>query len=81
MSPDFKKLQTRVVETRFGSIGTSAVTHKNPKNMENGNQLKWGSGYGHDFLFIIKLAALGWRFTKILKNPQYLVCHYQGADH
>jgi glycosyltransferase involved in cell wall biosynthesis len=80
MSPDFKKLQTRVVETRFGSIGTSAVTHKNPKNMGNGKQLKWVSGYGHDFLFIIKLAALGWKFTKLKQNPQYLVCHYGGGD-
>jgi glycosyltransferase involved in cell wall biosynthesis len=80
MSSDFKRLQTRIVETRYGSIGTSAVTHKNPKNMKNGTQLVWGTGYGHDFNFVLKLAALGWRFTKIKKNPQYLVCHYQNGD-
>ena len=79
-SSDFKKLQTRVVETRFASIGTSAVTHKNPKNVENGEQLKWSSGYGHDWIFIMKLAGAGLRFTKLKKNPQYLVCHYQNAD-
>ena len=80
ITPDFKKLQTRMVETRFGSIGTSAVTHKNPKNVENGANLLWTSGYGHDFLFVMKLAALGWKFTKIKKNPQYLVCHFSGHD-
>ncbi len=80
VSPDFKRLQTRVVETRFGSIGTSAVSHKNPKNVENGVSLSWLSGYGHDWLFIMKLAGLGLRFTKLKKNPQYLVCHYGGGD-
>lgn len=79
-SPDFKMLQTRVVETRFGSIGTSAVTHKNPKNIKNGKYLRWTSGYGHDFIFVYKLNALGTRFTKLSKNPQYLVCHYRNAD-
>lgn len=73
-SPDFKKLHTRVVETRFGSIGTSAITHKNNK------KLKWLSGYGHDWIFVMKLAALGLRFTKLSKTPQYLVCHYAGGD-
>lgn len=80
MSPDFKKLQTRMVETRFGSIGTSAISHKNPKNIESGERLKWMDGYGHDFLFTVKLAALGLRFTKLKKNPQYLVCHYHNGD-
>jgi glycosyltransferase involved in cell wall biosynthesis len=80
MAADFKRLQTRMVETRYGSIGTSAITHKNPKKLENGEQLIWGTGYGHDFNFILKLAALGWNFTKIQKNPQYLVCHYVGGD-
>lgn len=74
-SPDFKKLHTRVVETRFGSIGTSAITHKNNKD------LVWSSGYGHDWIFVMKLAGLGLRFTKLKQNPQYLVCHYAGADH
>lgn len=74
MSPDFKKMQTRMVETRFGSIGTSAISHK------NNVKAKWSTGYGHDFVFIIKLAALGMKFTKLKKNPQYLVCHFSGHD-
>jgi len=80
ISPDFKKLQTRIVETRFGSIGTSAVTHKNPKNMKNGARLSWSSGYGHDWIFVMKLTALGWKFTKLKQNPQYLVCHFRDHD-
>ncbi len=80
MSPDFKKLQTRMVETRYGSIGTSAITHKNPKNIENGEALKWMDGYGHDFIFVLSLTGLGTKFTKLTKNPQYLVCHYGGGD-
>lgn len=79
MSPDFKRLQTRMVETRYGSIGTSAITHKNPKNVENGVTLSWSSGYGHDWIFVMKLAGLGWKFTKLKQNPQYLVCHYGGG--
>ncbi|MCF7866980.1 glycosyltransferase [Candidatus Woesearchaeota archaeon] len=73
-SPDFKRLHTRVVETRFGSIGTSAITHKNNKDLE------WSSGYGHDWIFVMKLAGLGLRFTKLKQNPQYLVCHFSGHD-
>jgi len=73
-SPDFKKLHTRVVETRFGSIGTSAVTHKNNKD------LLWSSGYGHDWIFVMTLAGMGLRFTKLAQTPQYLVCHYAGGD-
>ena len=29
LSPDFKKLHLRLNETRYGSIGTSSITHKN----------------------------------------------------
>ena len=72
--PTFKKLHLRIVETRFGSIGTSAVTHKKDE------RIKWGDGYGHDFVFIMRLAALGTRFTKLKQTPQYLVCHYFNAD-
>lgn len=72
--PTFKRLHLRVVETRFGSIGTSAITHKKHE------QLRWTDGYGHDWVFILKLNGLGTRFTKLKKNPQYLVCHYYNGD-
>lgn len=80
LSSDFKKLQTRIVETRYASIGTSAITHKNPKNIKNGEFLKWKSGYGHDWIFVMKMNTLGMRFTKLNKTPQYLVCHYYQGD-
>lgn len=72
--PTFKKLHLRVVETRFGSIGTSAITHLKDE------RLKWSSGYGHDWVFVLKLAGLGTKFTKLKQNPQYLVCHYYNGD-
>lgn len=72
MSKDFKKLQRRHVETRFASIGTSSTCHRNVPG------LKWGTGYGHDWLFVLKLAAKGLRSKKLEKAPQYLVCHWGG---
>jgi len=77
---NFKKLQTRKVETRYGSIGTSAISHKNPKNLENGDKLLWGVGYGHDFSFVLKLNGLGLKYTKLKKTPQYLVAHFRDND-
>jgi len=38
----FKKLQMRIVEPRWASIGTSSISHKNIKGIE------WNIGYGHD---------------------------------
>ena len=80
LDKDFSKLHVRVVEPRFASIGTSSISHKHPKNMKNGEWLKWKDGYGHDFCFVMKLASLGTKFKKLDKMPEYIVCHYQGAD-
>lgn len=72
----FKKLHLRIVEPRWASIGTSSISHKNL------NELKgcWSSGYGHDFMFMFKLASMGLKFKKLEKTPQYIVAHYNGGD-
>ena len=80
LNKEFTKFHVRKVETRYGSIGTSSISHKNPKNIENGHKLRWNDGYGHDFLFVFKLNALTQNFKKLEKMPQYLVCHYSKAD-
>jgi len=80
LNKEFSKLYIRKVETRYGSIGTSAISHKNPKNMKKGDQLRWSSGYGHDFLFMFKLNSISNYFKKLEKMPQYLVCHYHLGD-
>lgn len=77
----FQKLHVREVEPRYASIGTSSISHKHPKNMPNGDWMKWKDGYGHDFCFVMKLASLGTKFKKLEKMPEYIVCHYQGADY
>ena len=74
-NPSFKNLHLRLVETRYASIGTSAVTHKNIEG------IKWQTGYGHDFFFIFSLVANGMRFKKLKKTPQYLVCHWSKGDY
>jgi len=76
----FQKLHKRVVEPRYASIGTSSISHKNPKNLRNGEYLKFPTGYGHDFCFFLKIASLGYKFKKLEKTPEYIVCHYQGMD-
>ena len=80
LNKEFTKTYTRIVEPRYGSIGTSSFTHKNPKLFKNGNRFKFGSGYGHDFCAILKLNSLGTRFKKLEKMPSYIVCHYKNAD-
>lgn len=80
LNKEFTKLHIRKVETRWASIGTSAISHKNPKLLKNGKHLKWSDGYGHDFLFVFKLNSLGLTFKKLEEMPQYLVCHYKNAD-
>lgn len=70
----FKKLHLRIVEPRWASIGTSSISHKRLSNV------KWSKGYGHDFIFVFKLASLGLRFKKLEKMPEYLVCHYYQGD-
>jgi len=73
----FKNFHNRIVEPRWASIGTSSISHKNLPELKNA----WSIGYGHDFMFVIKLASMGLRFKKLEKAPQYIVCHYQNADY
>lgn len=80
LNKEFTKTYTRIVEPRYGSIGTSSISHKNPKLLKDGKFIKWGSGYGHDFCFLMKLNALGLKFKKLEKNPEYIVCHYRDGD-
>lgn len=84
MSSDFKKLHQRLNETRYGSIGTSSISHRNYINDEKfinmKNVLGWTTGYGHDFTFISSLIINGFRFKKTSKIPQYLVAHYGGTQ-
>lgn len=80
LNKEFSKFHIRKVETRWASIGTSSISHKNPKILENGKYLKWTDGYGHDFLFVFRLNALGLTFKKLETMPQYLVCHYRNGD-
>jgi glycosyltransferase involved in cell wall biosynthesis len=74
MSQDFKKLHQRLNETRYGSIGTSAISHKNV------DYLKWSNGYGHDWVFIMSAIIKGMQFKKLEKPPQYLVAHWGGPS-
>lgn len=76
----FQKLHKRIVEPRYGSIGTSSISHKNPRLLNNGEKLKFTTGYGHDFIYVMKMASLGYRYKKLDKMPEYIVCHYQGMD-
>lgn len=71
----FKNFYHRIVEPRWASIGTSSISHKNNIN------ISWSDGYGHDFLFVIKLASMGLRYKKLDKVSEYIVCHYQNADY
>lgn len=80
LNKEFTKTYTRVVEPRYGSIGTSSITHKNLKLIKNGDKIRWSNGYGHDFLYVMKLNARGLRFKKLEKIPQYIVCHYRDGD-
>ena len=72
----FKKFHHRIVEPRWASIGTSSISHKNLPELYN----SWSTQYGHDFIFVIKLASLGLRYKKLDKMPQYIVCHYANGD-
>ena len=80
LNKEFTKTYTRVVEPRYGSIGTSSISHKNPKLLKNGDKIRWGNGYGHDFIFVLKLNSLGLKYKKLEKMPSYIVCHYQNMD-
>jgi len=85
----FTKFQKRMVEPRFGSIGTSSISHvnfyTNPKY--KGTVIpEWNNlnGYGHDFLYVLKLASFGGPFMKLKDmaevNSAYIVCHYFNCD-
>lgn len=74
LDKDFKKFHLRIVEPRWASIGTSSICHKKNINVE------WTIGYGHDFIFMLKLASNGLRYKKLEKMPQYIVCHYYNFD-
>lgn len=69
-SPDFKKLYRRSNKLAYGSIGTSSITHR--KN----DWLRWGNGYGHDWIIVMRAVINGMRFKKLSKPSQYLVSHY-----
>ena len=70
----FKKLHLRIVEPRWASIGTSSISHK------RNTGISWTSGYGHDFMFMFKMASMGLKFKKLETMPEYLVCHYSYGD-
>lgn len=83
MSPDFKKLHLRLNETRYGSIGTSSITHRNfndEKFKDVKNNLKWDTGYGHDWLMVMRLIINGMQIKKLSKPSQYLVAHWGGPS-
>ena len=80
LNKEFTKFYTRYVDPRYGSIGTSSIAHRNPKKCEVLKDLHWYTGYGHDFLFVLKLASTGGKFMKLKKPPQYIVCHFKDGD-
>jgi len=80
LNKEFTKFHIRKVETRYASIGTSSISHKNPNKIKNGHRLKWTTGYGHDFMFVFKLNSVFKSFMKLNKMPQYMVAHYNGGD-
>jgi len=79
-SPDFKKLHKRYVEPRYGSIGTSSLTHVNLNKNEKYKNIKWQVGYGHDWIFVMTIITNGMKFKKLKTPPQYLVCHYGSGE-
>ena len=80
LNKEFTILHIRDVTPRYGSIGTSSITHKHPRLLKNGDKLKFPNGYGQDFIFSLLLNSLGYKFKKLEKMGQYIVCHYKDAD-
>jgi len=76
----FSKFYTRYVDPRYGSIGTSSFSHRNPEKYNKIKDLEWFTGYGHDWLFVLKLASTGMSFKKLKETPQYIVCHHKDGD-
>ena len=79
-SADFKKLHKRYVEPRYGSIGTSSISHVDFNKKDNLKNVKWVDGYGHDHVFISAIIVNGAKWKKLKTPPQYLVCHYGSGD-
>lgn len=80
LTKDFTKFQKRFVDCRYGKIGTSSISHRNPKTCDKLKDLAWFSGYGHDWNLVLKLASTGSKYKKLKNTPQYFVCHYMNAD-
>jgi len=76
LDKSFKKFQKRDVDLRWAKIGTSSISHKNLDSIKG----TWPTGYGHDFIFMLKLNSLGLRHQKLQQSSQYFVCHYQDMD-
>ena len=76
LTHDFKQLQRRDVQPRWASIGTSSISHINSPEVQG----CWCDGYGHDFLFFLRLVSKGFRFKKLDIDPKYIVCHYGNGD-
>lgn len=80
LDKEFKKFELRHVQTRWGSIGTSSITHKNFLKYKFEKIPEWPNGYSHDFIFILDMVASGMKFKKLEKAPQYFVCHTGNTD-
>ena len=80
LNKEFTKFQVRYVDPRWASIGTSSITHRNPKTCNVLKNVEWFSGYGHDFLFVLKLASTGSKYKKLKTTPQYIVAHTGNSD-
>lgn len=80
LDKEFTKFQKRYVDPRWSSIGTSSISHRNPKTCKKLENIEWFSGYGHDFVFVLKLASTGAKFKKLDSCPQYIVCHTGNSD-
>jgi len=76
LTHDFKQLQRRDVQPRWASIGTSSIAHINSPEVKG----CWSDGYGHDFIFFLRLISKGFKFKKLDIDPKYIVCHYANAD-
>lgn len=77
MNKNFSKLQRRHVELRYGQVGTSSISHRNFKKMGLKFEAWEGAnGYGHDFIVVFKLNAMGFKYKKLETPPKYFVCHY-----
>lgn len=77
-SSDFKQLYKRINSLACGYVGTSSITHRNPKYIKEKYNFdwKWTSGYTHDFIFIMRGVTNGLKFKKLNHPSQYLVTHY-----